>query len=29
MAFIDAVNRAGGRAGVARSVADAVKIALD
>lgn len=27
--FIDAVNRAGGRAGVARSVEDALKIALD
>ena len=29
VAFIDAVRRAGGRAGVARSVADALMIALD
>lgn len=27
--FIDAVRRAGGRAGIARSAADAVQIALD
>lgn len=29
VAFLDAVRRAGGRAGVARSVADALSIALD